>query len=118
MQSKNFKDRIATELESSYDFIKESLNCMKSYPKWSSILKEISDNKYEHATILYKMFMELYLDTKDHDAYMNSLRDTIIEMFATKTRNIDGYRATYDLIIGSTELLNDEETQNERDITE
>ena len=63
------------------------------------------------------MFMELYLDTKDHDAYMNSLRDAIIEMFATKTRIIDGYRATYDLIIGSSELLEEEETKDERSIT-
>ena len=118
MQSKNFKDRIAAELDSSYDFIKESLNCMKSYPKWSEVLKDISDDKYKHATQLYKMFMELYLDTKDHDAYMNSLRDAIIEMFASKSRMIDGYRATYDLIVGSSEPLEEEETQNERNITE
>ena len=119
MQSKNFKDRIVIELDSSYDFIKESLNCMKTYPKWSDVLKKISDDKYDHATRLYRMFMELYLDTKDHDAYMNSLRDTIIEMFATKTRIIDGYRATYDLIVGSEEPPNnDEETQNERDIAD
>lgn len=113
MQSKNFKDRIAAELESSYDFIKESLNCMKSYPKWSEVLKNISDDKYEHATQLYKMFIELYLDTKDHDVYMNSLRDAIIEMFANKSRMIDGYRATYDLIAGSSEPLDEEEIQNE-----
>ena len=57
MQSKNFKDRIIVELDSSYDFIKESLNCMKSYPKRSEVLKNISDDKYEHATQLYKIFM-------------------------------------------------------------
>lgn len=113
MQSKNFKDRITVELDSSYDYIKESLNCMKSYPKWSEVLKNISDDKYEHATKLYKMFMELYLDTLDHDAYINSLRDAIIEIFATKTRLIDGYRATYDLIIGSSEPPREEEIQNE-----
>ena len=118
MQSKNFKDRIATELDSSYEYIKESLNCMKSYPKWSNVLKDISDDKYEHAKQLYRMFMDLYMDTKDHDAYMNSLRDAIIEMFASKTRMIDGYRATYDLIMGSGEPFNvEEENENGRDTT-
>ena len=118
MRSKNFKDRIATELDLSYDFIKESLNCMKSYPKWSEVLKDISDDKYKHATQLYKMFMELYLDTKDQDAYMNSLRDAIVEMFASKVRKIDDYRITYDLIVGSSEPSTQEELQDERDITE
>ena len=115
MQSKNFKDRIATELDLSCDYIKESLNCMKSYQKWSEVLKNISDDKYNHATLLYKMFMRLYLDSKDHDTYMNSLRDAIIEMFAIKTRVIDGYRATYDLIIGSNEPFIEGEKENEQD---
>ena len=118
MQPKNFKDRISAELDSSYDFIKESLNCIKSYPRWSETLKNISDDKYQHATQLYKMFMDLYLDTKDHDAYINSLRDAIVEMFASKVRKIDDYRITYDLIVGSSEPSAQEELQDERDTTE
>lgn len=114
MQSKNFKDRIMAELDSSYDFIKESINCMKSYPKWSETLKNISDDKYDHAMQLYRMFIELYLDTKDHDAYMNSIRDATIEMFATKSRKIDDYRITYDMIITGSERKN----EDERDTTE
>lgn len=118
MQPKNFKDRIATELDSSYDFIKESLNCMKSYPQWSETLKNISDDKYQHATQLYKIFMDLYLDMKDQDAYANSLRDAVVEMFASKVRKIDDYRITYDLIVGSSEPPKQEELQDERDTTE
>jgi len=112
MQPKNFKDKITSELDASCDYMKEAINYLKSYPKWSKNFNRMAEDRYQHAEELYKMFMELYIDTKDQDAYMNSIRDAIIETFATKTRYIDGYRATYDLIVGS------EETQDERDITD
>ena len=113
MQPKNFKDKISGELDASCEYIKEAINSIKSYPKWSNRFRVMSDDRHEHAEQLCKMFMELYVNTKDQDAYMNSLRDAIVESFATKTRLIDSYRATYDLIIGSSEPLPNEETQNE-----
>ena len=116
MQPKNFKDKIAVELDTSCEYMKEAINSIKSYPKWSNRFRVMSEDRYEHAEQLYKMFMELYIDTKDQDAYMNSIRDAIVELFATKTRLIDGYRATYDLVVDSSESL-EEETEHERDIT-
>lgn len=98
MNPKYFKDKIYTELNESCDYMKKSIDSIKSYPKWSYTLKVMSDERYAHAEQLYKMFMQLYLDSTDQETYLNSLRDAIIETFSVKTRLIDGYRATYDLI--------------------
>lgn len=108
MNPKYFKDKIYIELNESCEYMKRAIDSMKSYPKWSQIFKIMSDERYAHAEQLYKMFMELYLDSEDQETYLNSLRDVIVETLASKTRIIDGYRATYDLIIGPDE----EETHN------
>lgn len=116
MQSKYFKDKIIGELNASHDYMKKAIDSLKINPKWSYAFKVMSDDRYSHAEQLYKMFMELYLETDDQEAYLNSIRDAIIETFASKTRLIDGYKATYDLITGSEEPI--EETEDERDNTE
>ena len=112
MNPKYFKDKIPAELEASYEYIKKAIDSMKSHPDWSYTFKVMSDERYAHAEQMYKMFMELYLDSKDHETYLNSIRDVIIETFASKTLMIEGYRATYDLMNGSSEPQ-DEETGNE-----
>ena len=114
MNPKYLKDKITVELESSYNYMKESINLIKVNKKWSNTFRVISDDKYEHAEQLYKIFMELYMDSRHQDTYINSIRDAVIETFAAKTRTIEDYRATYDLI---TEEPHIEEEQNERDIT-
>ena len=111
MNPKYFKDKIYLELNDSQDYIKKAIDSIKSHPKWSYTFKVMSDDRYIHAEQLYKMFLDLYLESNDQEAYLNSLRDAIVEMFASKTRTIDGYRATYDLISGSLEP--DEETGDE-----
>ena len=108
MNPKYFKDKIYTELNESCEYMKKSIDSMKTYPKWSYAFKVMSDERYAHAQQLYKMFMELYLDSNDQETYLNSLRDAIVETLASQSRLIEGYRATYDLIIGSDE----EETQD------
>ncbi len=115
MQLKYLKDRISMELDSSYEYVKKLMDVIKENPKWSNILRVISDDKYEHAEQLYKIFMELYMNSKHQDTYVNSIRDSMIETFNSKTRMIDDYRATFDFIIGSPEPQKEEEKENERD---
>ena len=109
MNPKYFKDKIYVELNEAQEYIKKSLDSIKSHPKWSYIFKVMSDDRYSHAEQLYKMFLELYLESADQETYLNSLRDAIVEMFASKTRTIDGYRATYDILAETGE----EETGDE-----
>lgn len=109
MNPKYFRDKINVELNESCKYMKKAIDSMKSYPKWSYTFKVMSDERYTHAEQLYRMFMELYLDSKDQETYLNSIRDAIIETLTSQTRLIDGYRATYDLINNSSEL---EETNN------
>ena len=108
MNPKYFKDKIYMELNESCEYMKKSIDSMKTYPKWSYTFKVMSDERYAHAQQLYKMFMELYLDSNGQETYLNSLRDAIVETLASQSRLIEGYRATYDLIVGSDE----EETQD------
>lgn len=103
MNPKYFRDKINVELNESCEYMKKAIDSMKSYPKWSYTFKVMSDERYAHAEQLYRMFMELYLDSKDQEAYLNSIRDAIIETLTSQTRLIDGYRATYDLINSSSE---------------
>lgn len=101
MNPKYFKDKIYVELNESLDYMKKAIDSMKSHPKWSFTFKIMSDEGYDHAENLYKMFLELYLESDDQETYLNSLRDAIVEMFAKQTRIIDGYKATYD-VLGET----------------
>ena len=112
MNPKYFKDKIYTELLESCEYMKKAIDSVKSHPKWSYAFRIMSDERYAHAEQFYRMFMELYLESTDQETYLNSLRDTIVETLATKTRLIEGYRATYDLIVSPTE-----ETQNESNST-
>lgn len=98
MNPKYFKDKIYVELNDSQEYMKKAIDSIKSHPKWSFTFKIMSDERYNHAENLYKMFLELYLESNDQETYLNSLRDAIVEMFATKTRSIEGYRATYDIL--------------------
>ena len=103
MNPKYFKDKILVELNESCEYMKKAIDSMKSHPKWSSAFNVMSEERYAHAEQMYRMFMELYVASDDHETYLNSIRDAIVETFASKTRLIDGYRATYDLIKGSEE---------------
>jgi hypothetical protein len=103
MNPKYLKDKIFEELDLSYLYIKNAIDSVKVYSDWPEIFKAMSDSSYKHAIELYKMFMQLYKDSKEQDAYMNSVRDAIIDHLAAHTQKIENYKATYDLIIGSSE---------------
>lgn len=102
MNPKYFKDKIYVELNESLEYMKKAIDSMKSHPKWSFTFKIMSDERYDHAENLYKMFLELYLESNDQETYLNSIRDAIVEMFAKQTRVIDGYKATYDVLAESS----------------
>lgn len=112
MNPKYLKDKIYVELNESQEYMKRSIDSIKSHPKWSYTFKIMSDERYNHAEQLYKMFLEFYVESNDQETYLNSLRDAIVEMFATRTRLIDGFRATYDLVTSSLKL-DEEETGDE-----
>jgi len=111
MNPKYFKDKIYVELNESCEYMKKCIDSLKINPNWSEIFKRMSDDRYNHAVELYKIFMDIYVGSNDQGTYLNSLRDMIVGMFADKTRLIDGYKATYDLVTGSSEP-HDEETDN------
>ena len=108
MNPKYFKDKIYTELLESCEYMKKAIDSVKIHPKWSYAFRIMSDERYAHAEQLYRMFMELYLESTDQETYLNSLRDAIVETLAAKTRLIEGYRATYDLIVNPTEEIQNE----------
>lgn len=109
MNPKYFKDKIYVELNEAQEYMKKAIDSIKSHPKWSYTFKVMSDERYSHAGQLYKMFLDSYLESNDQETYLNSLRDAIVEMFASKTRSIEGYRATYDILAEPSE----EETGDE-----
>lgn len=113
MNPKYFKDKIYVELNESCEYMKKAIDTYKSHPKWSYTFKVMSDERYAHAEQLYKMFMDLYLESTDHQTYLNSLRDIIVETLTTKTNLIESYRVTYEMIADS-----EEETQNGSDNTD
>ena len=98
MNPKYFKDKIYVELNESLEYMKKAIDSMKSHPKQSFTFKIMSDERYDHAEHLYKMFLEFYLESKDQETYLNSLRDAIVEMFAKQIGLIDGYKATYEVL--------------------
>lgn len=110
MNYKYLKDKVFGELDASYDYIKRSIDALKVCPEWSVIFKAMSDDRYRHAVELYKMFMHLYKETKEQDTYMNSIRDAIIENFASQTQKIESYKATYDLVTNSEEMSDERNT--------
>lgn len=109
MNPKYFKDKIFVELNESQEYMKKAIDSIKSHPKWSYAFRVMSDERYSHAEQLYKMFLEIYVTSDDQQAYLNSLRDAIVEMLSSKTRSIEGFRATYDILAEHGE----EETGNE-----
>ena len=115
IQPKWFKDKILGELDASYNYMKKAIDVAKHHPDWAYAFKVMSDDRYDHSEKLYKMFIDYYREDhpEQNESYMNSIRDVIIETLTDKTRLIDGYKVTYDLLIGS-----EEEIQNESDSTD
>ena len=98
MDAKWFKDHICDELEGATCYWKQAIDTMKSYPEWSKTFAKMADMEQDHATHLYKMFMDMYTDTEGASPYMKTMRDGIMNCFSTSMRKIEDYKVTYDMM--------------------
>ncbi len=99
MNPKYFKDQICEELDGASCYLKKAIDMMKSHPEWSEKFKSMSEAEQNHATELYKMFMELYAESQGKDVYMTSMRDSIMECFSNQMRKIEDLKTTYDMMM-------------------
>lgn len=104
MNPRYFKDQICEELDGACDYLKKSLDSFVQYPDWAKQFKDMADMEQEHATTLYKMFMEMYAKSQGKDAYLTQLRDNIMDCFSTKMRKIEDLKSTYSICENSAEL--------------
>ena len=99
MNAKWFKDHICDELEGAVCYWKTAIDVMKSYPEWSETFCKMADMEQDHATMLYKMFMDMYTDTEGTDPYMKSMRDCVMQCFSKSMREIEDYKTTYEMMV-------------------
>lgn len=110
MTARYFKDQICEELDGACDYLKKALDSFVQHPEWAEHFRDMADMEQEHATTLYKMFMEMYAKSQGKDSYMTSVRDSIMDCFSTKMRKIEDLKSTYEICETSAEV---EEMQKE-----
>ena len=98
MNPKYFRDQICEELEGACNYLKKAIDTIAANPVWSEHFKKMSEMEQEHATTLYKMFMEMYTKSQGKDTYMTTMRDSIMECFSLRMRKIEDYKTTYDMM--------------------
>ena len=98
MQPKWFKEEICEELEGACTYWKCAIDMMKTYPEWSHTFHEMAEQEQEHATDLYKMFMDMYTDIEEPDGYMKGLMEGIMQCFSTYMRKIEDHKITYEMM--------------------
>ena len=98
MNPRYFKDQICEELDGACDYLKKAIDTMAAHEEWSEHFNKMAGMEQEHATTLYKMFMEMYAASQGKDAYMTQMRDGIMDCFSTKMRKIEDLKITYDMM--------------------
>lgn len=98
MNPKYFRDQICEELEGACDYLKKAIDTLSEHPDWSEHFTRMAEMEQQHATTLYKMFIELYAKSQGKDAYLSALRDSIMDCFSTRMRKIEDYKTTYDMM--------------------
>lgn len=109
MQPKWFKEEICEELEGSCTYWKCAIDTMKTYPEWSECFKHMAEQEQDHATNIYKMFMDMYTDIEEPDGYMKGLMEGIMQCFSTYMRKIEDHKITYEMMWKQEEREEDEE---------
>lgn len=99
MTARYFKEQICEELEGACDYLKKALDTFAAHPEWAEQFRDMADMEQEHATILYKMFMELYTKELPKAAWMSSMRDCIMDCFSKYMRKIEDLKSTYDIMV-------------------
>lgn len=87
MNPKNLKEQIFSELDFSIKYLNYAIETAKSNPDYSESYKSISDSKYAIATVLYKIFLDMYL-SNTKDTYVSSLKDIIIDKISVSNIKI------------------------------
>lgn len=98
MTARYFKEQICDELQGAVDYLKQAIDTANKHPEWSETFIEMADAEQEHATDLYKMFMEMYAAEMPKATWMASMRDYIMDCFSKYMRKIEDLKATYSLI--------------------
>ena len=114
MNAKWFKEEICEELEGAANYLKCAIDTMKSHHEWSKKFRKMADMEQEHATCLYKMFVEMYTETQGNDSYMTAMRDEIMNCFSKHMRTIEDYKTTYDMMLEKESKEDEEEISYER----
>lgn len=99
MNPRYFKEQICDELEGAVDYLKKALDTFAAHPEWAEQFRDMADMEQEHATTLYKMFMELYTEEMPKAAWMESMRDGIMDCFSKYMRKIENCKATYSMMM-------------------
>lgn len=99
MNARYFKERICEELEDASHYLKKAIDEMKAHPEWSKCFKHMAEGEQEHATDLYKMFMEMYTTSDSKDQFMEAMRDAIMDCFSVNMRKIEDLKTTYDMMM-------------------
>ena len=87
-----FKAQIKDELCGSKDYIKRAIELKPMDVQWSKVFVEMSAAEMDHATNLYKLFMDYYkiLSEKysEMPTYIDEIKSDIIDMYSEMTLEI------------------------------
>lgn len=109
MQPKWFKEEICEELEGACTYWKCAIDNMKMYPEWAECFMHMAEQEQDHATNLYKMFMDMYTDIEEPDSYMKGLMEGVMECFSKYMRKIEDHKITYEMMVKQEEREEHEE---------
>lgn len=94
-----FKAQIEDELCGSKDYIKRAIELKPMDVQWSKVFVEMSAAELDHATNLYKLFMDYYeiLSKKysEMPAYIDEIKSDIIDMYSEKSMLIKNMHEMY-----------------------
>lgn len=107
MQPTWFKRNICEELEGACHYLKCAIESMKTHPEWSKQFREMADQEQEHATDLYKMFMDMYTDIEEPDGYMKASMEGIMDCFSKYMKKIEDHKITYEMMLKRDSEISD-----------
>ena len=93
-----FKDEICEELKGAETYLKCAIDNMKTNPDWAKTFHTMAEQEQEHATNIYKMFMDMYTNTEEPTTYMKSCRDAIMKCFSDSMREIEDLKTGYNMM--------------------
>lgn len=108
MQARWFKTQICEELEGACGYWKCAIEAIKRHPAWADTFVKMADQEQEHATDLYKMFMDMYTDEPEPDNYLKLSMEGIMECFSKYMKKIEDHKITYEMMYKQAEKAEEE----------